>query len=47
MRDTDYDLGANSYVVKPVNFDNFSECVSNLGLYWMMTNQSLKVTGGT
>jgi len=38
---TAYDLGANSYVVKPVNFDNFSECVSNLGLYWMMTNQSL------
>lgn len=37
-----YDLGANSYVVKPVNFDNFSECVSNLGLYWMLINQSHK-----
>ena len=34
-----YELGANSYVVKPVNFEAFTEVVSNLGLYWLMINQ--------
>ncbi len=34
-----YDLGANSYVVKPVKFDDFVKAVSNLGLYWMILNQ--------
>jgi two-component system response regulator len=34
-----YELGANSYVVKPVNFDAFSEVMSNLGLYWLLINQ--------
>jgi len=37
-----YELGANSYVVKPVNFESLSECVSNLGLYWLMVNQSTR-----
>jgi len=36
---TAYALGANSYVVKPVNFDGFAEAVSNLGLYWLLVNQ--------
>ncbi len=36
---TCYDLGANSYVVKPVEFDDFVKAVSNLGLYWMILNQ--------
>lgn len=36
-----YDLGANSYVVKPVNFDSFSKCVSDLGLYWIIVNQRI------
>jgi two-component system response regulator len=34
-----YELGANSYVVKPVNFDAFSEVMSNLGMYWLLINQ--------
>jgi two-component system, response regulator len=34
-----YALGANSYVVKPVDFDAFAEAVSCLGLYWLMVNQ--------
>ena len=34
-----YDLGVNSYVVKPVEFDEFQKAISNLGLYWMIVNQ--------
>jgi two-component system response regulator len=33
-----YDLGVNSYVVKPVEFDEFHKAISNLGLYWMIVN---------
>jgi two-component system response regulator len=35
-----YRLGANSYIVKPVEFDNFLQAVSELGLYWLLLNQS-------
>lgn len=35
-----YDLGANSYIVKPVDFDGFHKVVSELGLYWVLLNQS-------
>jgi two-component system, response regulator len=36
---TCYDLGANSYIVKPIDFANFSKTVSELGLYWLMLNK--------
>jgi len=35
-----YELGANSYVVKPVDFETFAEAMSNLGLYWLLVNQA-------
>ena len=34
-----YDLGANSYIQKPVDFERFRETVKTLGLYWMVINQ--------
>jgi two-component system response regulator len=34
-----YDLGVNSYIVKPVNFEQFTEAIRNLGLYWLLLNQ--------
>ncbi len=35
-----YGLGANSYVRKPVDFDQFAEAVRQLGLYWLLLNES-------
>ncbi len=35
-----YDLGVNSYVVKPVDFDSFSVEVGKLGFYWLLINRS-------
>lgn len=35
-----YALGANSYIIKPVGFDNFLQTVFDLGFYWMLHNQA-------
>jgi two-component system response regulator len=35
-----YDLGANSYVRKPVDFAQFTDAANQLGLYWLVLNQS-------
>ena len=34
-----YRLGVNSYMVKPVDFEQFMDCVSELGLYWLVCNK--------
>jgi CheY-like chemotaxis protein len=34
-----YTLGVNSYIQKPVDFDQFRETVKNVGLYWLVINQ--------
>jgi len=36
---TAYELGANAYVVKPVEFAAFQEAISKLGFYWLLVNQ--------
>ena len=38
-----YKLGVNSYIVKPVDFEQFTAAVRNLGLYWLLLNQSPKL----
>jgi len=35
-----YQLGVNSFVVKPVDFDKFSDMVEEVGLYWMVSNKT-------
>jgi len=37
-----YALGANSYIVKPVDFDQFSKTISEIGLYWLVVNECPK-----
>jgi two-component system response regulator len=34
-----YDLGVNSYIVKPVDFDQFNKSIRDMGFYWLVVNQ--------
>ena len=40
-----YQLGVNSYIVKPVNFEGFARAVQDLGMYWVLLNQLPKSEG--
>ena len=38
-----YQLGVNSYIVKPVDFERFAAAVQEIGMYWLLLNQPPKV----
>jgi len=41
-----YDLGANSYLVKPAGFDSLVQLVKNLDMYWLILNEKPELSGG-
>ena len=41
-----YNLGANGYVRKPVSFDEFTQAVQRVGLYWILTNERIHGSQG-
>lgn len=40
-----YNLGVNSYIVKPVNFERFAAAIADLGMYWLLLNQQSREEG--
>lgn len=41
---TSYNLGVNSYVVKPVDFEKFAAAIAELGMYWLLINKAMEFT---
>jgi two-component system response regulator len=41
-----YDLGCNSYIRKPVDFNQFAEAIKQLGLYWLVLNEAPPISKG-
>lgn len=40
-----YDLGANSYIVKPVDIDRFFDAINDIGMYWLVLNRADHTAG--
>lgn len=38
-----YELGVNSYVVKPIEFESFAKAIADVGFYWLMVNKPIEV----
>jgi CheY-like chemotaxis protein len=38
-----YELGVNSYVVKPIDFDSFAKTIADLGFYWLAVNRPPRI----